>query len=201
MEALGLENAMCRQVDVRDRTAIAEAVREAESVYGPVDCLVNNAGIASLGDIATLDPAQGDDTIDTNAKGVMNGVYAVMHGMMERRQGTIVNMSSIGGRKIYPHHTLYCGTKFFVHAVSESLRAYLAPHNVRVMVIAPGFVDTEILEHVTDVAVVEAYDAARQAIGGPLTPDYVADAILYAYQLPQHVLIQEICMTPTRQEY
>jgi NADP-dependent 3-hydroxy acid dehydrogenase YdfG len=201
MEGFGLPNAMCRNVDVRDREAIATAIAEAEAAYGPVDCLVNNAGVASLGDIARLDPAQGDLTIDVNAKGVMNGVHGVMHGMMERRRGTIVNMSSIGGRKIYPHHTIYCGTKYFVHAVTESLRAYLAPHNVRVMVIAPGFVDTEILEHVTDEEVLAGYDAAREAIGGPLAAEHVADAILYAYKLPQDVLIQEICITPTRQEY
>ena len=201
MEALGLPDSVCRRVDVRDRDAIAAAIADAEAQYGPVDCIINNAGLASLGDIARLDPAQGDETVDINCKGVTNGIYAVMHGMMDRRHGTIINMSSIAGRKVYPHHTIYNGAKHFVHAVTESMRGYLAPYNVRVIVMAPGFVESEILEPVTDQEVLDAYDAARQEIGGPLDARYVAEAMLYAYQMPQNVLLQEICITPTGQEY
>lgn len=201
MDAMGLPDSVCRRVDVRDRDQIASAIAAAEAIHGPVDCLINNAGLASLGDIAHLDPAQGDETVDINCKGVTNGIYSVMHGMMDRERGTIINMSSIAGRKIYPHHTIYNGAKHFVHAVTESWREYLAPYGVRVMVIAPGFVESEILESVTDEGVLTAYDEARQAIGGPLDAGYVADAMLYAYGLPQKVILQEICITPTKQGY
>ena len=153
MEALDLPNALCRQVDVRDRAA------------------------------------------------VMNGVHAVMTGMMERRHGTIVNMSSIAGRKVYPDHTVYCGTKFFVHAVSESLRGQLAPYDVRVIVISPGIVETEVLQHVKDEGTLSRYRANKENIGGGIAAEHVAEMILFAYQMPQSVLIQEMCVTPTRQEY
>ena len=118
MEALNLPNSMCRQVDVRDRDALVAAVKEAEEKYGPADMLFNNAGIARLGDIGSQDPGEWDEMININTNGVMNALYAVMSGMKERKSGTIVMMSSIAGRKVYPDHTVYCGTKYFVHAVS-----------------------------------------------------------------------------------
>ena len=201
MEALDLPNTLCRQVDVRDRAAISAAVQEAEALYGPVDCLFNNAGIARLGDLSEQPPEDWDEMIAINANGVMNGVRAVMTGMMSRRHGTIVNMSSIAGRKVYPDHTVYCGTKFFVHAVSESLRGQLAPYDVRVIVISPGIVETEVLQHVKDEATLGRYRANKERIGGGIAAEHVADMILFAYQMPQSVLIQEMCVTPTRQEY
>jgi NADP-dependent 3-hydroxy acid dehydrogenase YdfG len=201
MEAMALPNSLCRKVDVRDRVAIDAAIREAESEYGPTDCLFNNAGIARLADIGTQDPDEWDETIDINAKGVMNALHPVMRGMKERRHGTIVMMSSIAGRKVYPDHTVYCGTKYFVHAVSESIRGYLAPYDVRVIVISPGVIETEVLDHVTDANTLKAYKENKVRIGGGISADHVAAMILFAYQMPQNVLIQEMCVTPTRQAY
>ena len=201
MEALGLPDALCRKVDVRERDAIASAVADAEALYGPVDCLFNNAGIARLGDIGEQDPLEWDETIDINIKGVMNALHPVLKSMKERRGGTIVNMSSIAGRKVYPDHGVYCGSKYFVHAISESLRGYLAPHDVRVIVISPGIIETEVLNHVTDANTLKNYKDNKVRIGGGIAASHVADMILFAYQMPQNVLIQEMVVTPTRQEY
>jgi hypothetical protein len=201
MEALKLPAALCREVDVTDRTALAAAVAEGEAQFGPVDCVINNAGIARLGNVLTQDPREWDEMIAVNATGVMNVLHAVMTGMTQRRRGTIINMSSIAGRKVYPDHTVYCGTKYFVHAVSESIRGQLAPFDVRVMVISPGIVETEVLDHVTDPVTLRNYRENKVRIGGGISADVVAQAMLFAYELPQNVLIQEICMTPTRQEY
>lgn len=201
MKALGLKHCLCCKVDVRDREAICSAVVEAEKLYGPVDCLFNNAGIARLADIGDQDPGEWDETIDINTKGVMNALYSVMNDMKKRRRGTIVNMSSIAGRKIYPNHTVYCGTKFFVHAISESIRNYLAPHDVRVVVISPGVVETEILNHITDVKTLKNYEENKLHIGGGISADHVAEMILFAYDMPQNVLIQEMVVTPTRQAF
>ena len=201
MKALGLPNTVCRQVDVRDRKAVADAVAEGEKKYGPTDCLFNNAGIARLADVTRQDPSEWDETIDININGVMNGIHAVMSGMIARKRGTIVNMSSIAGRKVYPDHTVYCGTKYYVHGMSDSLRAHLAPHDVRVIVISPGVIETEVLDHVTDKNTLASYRANKVRIGGGISADHVADSILFAYQMPQNVLIQEICITPTRQEH
>lgn len=201
MQELGLPNAIVRGVDVRDRAAIVDAVSEAEAVHGPTDCLFNNAGIARLGDVTTQDPDEWDESIAINVNGVMNAVHAVMPGMVARRGGTIVNMSSIAGRKVYPDHTIYCGTKFFVHGMSDSLRAQLAPHDVRVVVISPGVIDTEVLDHVRDENTLNAYRANKARMGGGISANHVAASVLFAYTMPQNVLIQEICITPTRQQH
>jgi NADP-dependent 3-hydroxy acid dehydrogenase YdfG len=201
LQALGLPNAVLKQVDVRDRAAIAAAVNEAEATYGPVDMMFANAGIARLGDIAKQPPEEWDEMIDINTKGVLNSVHAVMNGMIDRKHGTLFMMSSIAGRKVYPDHTVYCGTKFFVHAISESLREYLAPHDVRVIVLSPGIIDTEVLDHVKDETTLANYRANKAAIGGGISADIVADLILDAYQLPQRAIVQEIVITPTRQKY
>ena len=201
LEALGLPNAVLRKVDVRDRAAIAAAVADAEAEYGPVDMMFANAGIARLGDIARQPPEEWDEMIDINTNRVMNSVHAVLAGRLARKSGTLVMMSSIAGRKVYPDHTVYCGTKFFVHAVSESLREYLAPHDVRVIVVSPGVIETEVLDGVRDETTLANYKANKAAMGGGISADIVADLILDAYQLPQRAIVQEIVITPTRQKF
>ena len=201
MEALNLPRAVLRCVDVRDRAAIAAAVADAEGQYGPVDMMFANAGIARLGDIATQPPEDWDEMIDINTKGVLNSVHAVMNAMIARKHGTLMMMSSIAGRKVFPDHTVYCGTKYFVHAISESLRSYLAPHGVRVIVLSPGIIDTEVLDGIRDPNTVAAYKRNKDAIGGGISADIVADLMLSAYNLPQRAIVQEIVITPTGQVY
>lgn len=201
MREMGLANALAREVDVRRREDINAAVRDAEAEYGPVDMMFANAGIARLADIGRQPPEEWDEMIDINAKGVLNSVHAVMGGMMERRRGTLVMMSSIAGRKVYPDHTVYCGTKFFVHGVSESLREYLSAYDVRVLVISPGVIETEVLSGVRDAETLANYKANKVKMGGGIGAEIVADLILNAYNLPQKALVQEICLTPTRQSY
>ncbi|MHA6644056.1 SDR family oxidoreductase [Mesorhizobium sp. A623] len=201
MEALNLPSSMARKVDVRDRPAIAAAVKEAEAQYGPVDMMFANAGIARLADIGRQPPEEWDEMIDINTKGMLNTVHAVMSGMMERRHGTLFMMSSIAGRKVYPDHTVYCGTKFFTHAVSESLRDYLSDYDVRVIVLSPGVIETEVLSGVLDPATLASYKANKAKMGGGIGPELVANIMLHAYQIPQNALVQEIVITPTRQKY
>ena len=201
MEAMNIPHSICRQVDVRDRAAIAAGVKEAEEKYGPTDMMFVNAGIARLADIGRQPPEEWDEMIDINTKGVMNTLHAVMRGMMARRTGTIFMMSSIAGRKVYPDHTVYCGTKFFVHAVSESIREYLADYNVRVIVLSPGVIETEVLSGVLDQQTLANYKENKIKMGGGIGPEHVAEIMLHSYQMPQNALIQEICITPTRQKY
>ena len=201
MQALNLPNAVCCQVDVRDRGQIRAAVEKAEAQYGPVDMMFANAGIARLADIGSQPPEECDEMIDINTKGVMNSVHAVMSGMMERRAGTLFMMSSIAGRKVYPDHTVYCGTKFFVHAVSESIREYLSDYDVRVIVLSTGIIETEVLSAVNDPNTLKAYQDNKVKIGGGIGPEHVSEIMLHSYQMPQNALIQEICITPTRQKF
>jgi NADP-dependent 3-hydroxy acid dehydrogenase YdfG len=198
---LNLPHSVCVQVDVRNRAEILAAVERAEAQYGPTDMMFANAGIARLGDIGKQRPEEWDEMIDINTKGVMNSVHAVMSGMMARRHGTLFMMSSIAGRKVYPDHTVYCGTKYFVHAVSESLREYLSAYDVRVVVLSPGIIETEVLDAVTDPVTLANYKANKAAIEGGIGPEHVADLMVHTYNMPQRALVQEICITPTRQKY
>lgn len=101
--------------------------------------------------------------------------------MVARKSGTIINVSSVAGRKTFPNHVAYVGTKFAVHGISENLREELSPSNVRVITIAPGAVETELLGHTTDAAIKSGYQAWKQAMGGTvLSADDVASAIAYA---------------------
>ncbi|CDF85290.1 Short-chain dehydrogenase/reductase SDR [Pseudomonas knackmussii B13] len=201
LEALKLPNALCRAVDVTDRATLLAAVKEAEERFGPADALVNNAGVMLLGNMAEQDPAEWERMLDVNVKGLLNGVHAVLQGMIARRQGTVINVSSVAGRKTFPNHVAYVGTKFAVHAISENLREEVAPHNVRVVTIAPGAVETELLGHTTDEAIKAGYQAWKQDMGGQvLSAEDVAGAIGFAYNQPQGVCIREIVLAATRQQ-
>lgn len=201
LEALDLPNTLNRRVDITDRAALLAAVAEAEATFGPADALINNAGVMLLGEMTKQDPAQWDQMLDVNVKGLLNGVHAVVAGMVERKHGTIINISSVAGRKTFPNHVAYVGTKFAVHGLSENLREELSPHNVRVITIAPGAVETELLSHTTDEAIKTGYQAWKQDMGGTvLSAEDVASAIAYAYQQPQNVCVREIVLTATRQQ-
>ncbi|MBK5415870.1 SDR family oxidoreductase [Pseudomonas sp. TH31] len=201
LEALELPNTLSRRVDITDRAALLAAVAEAEAQFGPADALINNAGVMLLGEMTQQDPAQWDQMLDVNVKGLLNGVHAVVAGMVERKHGTIINISSVAGRKTFPNHVAYVGTKFAVHGLSENLREELSPHNVRVITIAPGAVETELLSHTTDEAIKTGYQAWKQDMGGTvLSAGDVASAIAYAYQQPQNVCVREIVLTATRQQ-
>lgn len=122
MQQLQLPNTLALAVDITDRAAVLAAVAEAEAQFGPVDAIINNAGVMLLGSIATQDPEQWDRMLDVNVRGLLNGIHAVASGMVERKRGTIINVSSVAGRKAFPNHVAYVGTKFAVTGLSENLR-------------------------------------------------------------------------------
>ncbi|MCE4062616.1 SDR family oxidoreductase [Pandoraea sputorum] len=201
MQSLDLPNTLARSVDVTDRNALDAAVREAEDRFGPADAIVNNAGVMLLGDVTRQDPKEWDGMIDVNIKGVLNGVHVVASGMVARKHGTIINISSVAGRKTFPNHVAYVGTKFAVHGLSENLREELSAHNVRVVTIAPGAVDTDLLSHTTDDAIKTGYEAWKADMGGKvLSAEDVANAIYFAYSQPDGVCIREIVLAATRQQ-
>lgn len=201
MLALQLPNTLVLSVDVTDRDAVVNAVKQAEEQFGPVDAIVNNAGVMLLGSMSEQDPSQWDTMLDVNVRGLLNGVLAVASGMVARKHGTIINIGSVAGHKTFPNHAVYVGTKFAVHGLSENLREELSPSNVRVVTIAPGAVETELLGHTTDESIKDGYQEWKQGMGGVvLSPEDVARAISYAYSQPQGVCIREIVIAPTRQE-
>ncbi|EGQ8240337.1 SDR family oxidoreductase [Vibrio parahaemolyticus] len=200
LEALNLPNTLCEKVDVTDQASLITAIEKAEAQFGPTDVLVNNAGVMLLGQIDAQDAAEWKRMFDVNVLGLLNGMHSVLASMKARNSGTIINISSIAGKKTFPDHAAYCGTKFAVHAISENVREEVAASNVRVTTIAPGAVETELLSHTTSQDIKDGYDAWKVDMGGVLAADDVARAVMFAYQQPQNVCIREIALAPTKQQ-
>ncbi|EDM60282.1 oxidoreductase, short-chain dehydrogenase/reductase family [Vibrio parahaemolyticus AQ3810] len=200
LEALNLPNTLCEKVDVTDQASLITAIEKAEAQLGPADVLVNNAGVMLLGQIDTQDAAEWKRMFDVNVLGLLNGMHSVLASMKARNSGTIINISSIAGKKTFPDHAAYCGTKFAVHAISENVREEVAASNVRVTTIAPGAVETELLSHTTSQDIKDGYDAWKVDMGGVLAADDVARVVMFAYQQPQNVCIREIALAPTKQQ-
>lgn len=176
-------------IDITDRPALDQAIAEAEEHFGPVKGIVNNAGRMLLGDITTQDPAEWQEMYNTNVIGLLNGMQAVLPSMIEQNSGTIINISSIAGKKTFADHVAYGGTKFAVHSISENVREEVAPHNVRVVTISPGLIETEWNDQTTG-------EKAKLN----LMPQTIADTIYFAFSQPQSINIREIALAPTQQQ-
>lgn len=200
MQALELPNSLSISVDVTDDAAIKTAITQAEAQFGPVGCLINNAGIMLLGQIDVQDPKEWSRMLNINVMGVLNGIHAVLADMKARKTGTIINVSSVAGRKTFPNHAAYCATKFAVHALTENIREEVAMDDVRLITIAPGAVETELLSHTTSDDIKAGYHDWKEEMGGVIAPENVAAAALFAWQQPQNVCVREIVLAPTRQQ-
>lgn len=200
LEELKLENTICKNVDVNDLESFANAVIEAENIYGKTDLLVNNAGVMLLGKSDTQNINEWNEMIDTNIKGVLNGIHCVLNDMKKSNTGTIINISSLAGRKTFTNHSIYCGTKYAVHAITESIREEVASSNVRVSVIAPGVVETALLKHTTDDKIKNDYVKMKKNMGGGIDAENIAMAVEFIYRFPQNVCVREVVIAPTKQE-
>lgn len=200
VEEQGLAHSLIKQVDITDLAAIEAAVAEATDKFGPVDCLINNAGIMYMDKIADQPPNQWQLMFNVNVVGLMNGVAAVLPTMKLQGRGTIINMGSLGGRKVIENQTAYCATKHAVHGFSEGLRQELAEANIRVTTIAPGAIETNLLALTEKREFADGQDNWAEQIGGILQPKNIADTALFVYQQPQHVCLREIVLAPTKQE-
>ena len=127
-------------------------------------------------------------------------MQAVLAPMKARNTGTIINISSIAGRKTFGGHAAYCGTKFAVHAITENVREEVAASGVRVITIAAGAVETELLSHTTSEDIKAGYEEWKKSMGNILAADDVARSVDFAYAQPQDVCIREIVLASTRQQ-
>ncbi|WP_413112561.1 SDR family oxidoreductase [Thaumasiovibrio sp. DFM-14] len=200
LEALNLPNTLCYKVDVTDLASFKQAIDAAEQQFGPVDCLINNAGVMLLGKADVQNPAEWKAMFDVNVMGLLNGIHLVLQKMRQRKGGTVVNISSVAGRKTFPDHAAYCGTKFAVHAITENIREEVADDSVRLITIAPGAVETELLSHTTDDSIKAGYGEWKEGMGGVIAPTDIANSIAFAYGQPQNVCIREIVIAATRQQ-
>lgn len=198
---LDFAEVMVEAVDVTDATAFKNSILKAESRFGKTDLLVNNAGVMLLGSLQNQDPIEWKTMLDTNVLGVLNGMQAVLADMVARKHGTIINMSSLAGKKTFVNHAAYVASKFGVHGLSETVREEVSKDNVRISLVAPGAAETELLTHVTDSSALADYQDWKASMGGlTLDPRHVAEVVKFIYEMPQEVNIREVALAATRQD-
>jgi serine 3-dehydrogenase len=185
-------------LDVRDARAVAETLGGLPAEWAEVDVLVNNAGLGrGLEKVQEGTTEDWDVMIDTNVKGLLYATRALTPGMVARGRGHVVNIGSVAGHEVYPGGAVYCATKHAVDAITRGLRMDLLGTGVRVSTVDPGMVETEF----SVVRFKGDEERARRVYANmnPLTPDDIADAVLWCATRPPHVNIDEIILKPTDQ--
>ncbi|MEU7855856.1 SDR family NAD(P)-dependent oxidoreductase [Nonomuraea sp. NPDC049141] len=185
------------ELDVTDQESVRAAVAKTVERFGALDILVNNAGVMLAGPIVGADVTEWTRMVETNLLGSMYTVHAALPQLLERK-GAVVQVSSTSGRIASAYNGVYAATKFGVTAFSESLRQEVTAQGVRVVVVEPGFVATELADHITDPTM---RAAARQLATSmrTLQPEDIANAVVYAVTQPEHVAVNEILIRPTDQ--
>jgi NADP-dependent 3-hydroxy acid dehydrogenase YdfG len=174
-------------------------VADTEAHFGKLDILVNNAGVMYLEPVAEADLGRWRRMLELNVLSLIASTQAALAGMKTRRDGHIVNVSSTAGRIANPNAAAYSATKFGVVAFSEALRREVYADNIRVSIIEPGIVQTELRDHIGHAATQASLNAWASNMR-QLQPEDVADAIVFCVSRPPHVNVNEILMRPTDQE-
>ena len=165
--------------------------------FGRLDALVNNAGLMQSGMILGADTREWVRMVETNLLGSMYAVHAALPHLIETR-GAIVQVSSTSGRIASLGSGVYAATKFGISAFTESLRQEVTGRGVRVTLIEPGFVATELTSHITDPVDAGDRGGDRQSMR-TLAAEDIAQAVVYALSQPDHVAVNEILIRPTDQ--
>jgi NADP-dependent 3-hydroxy acid dehydrogenase YdfG len=166
-------------------------------LHGRVDVIINNAGVMPLSKLEALKVDEWNQMIDVNVRGVLHGIAAALPVMQRQGAGQVINMASIGAYTVSPTAAVYCATKFAVAAISEGLRQEVGA-DIRVTVVSPGVVESELAESISDAAGREEMRSFRKIA---IKPDAIARAIAFAIEQPADVDVSEIIVRPTASPY
>ena len=193
-----LGGAQTLSFDVRNRSEVFEAIQSLSEEWKSIEVLINNAGNAhGLDFIQEGDPDDWDAMMDINVKGLLYVSKAILPGMVARKKGHIVNISSIAGLEVYPKGNVYCASKHAVDALTKGMRMDLNAHGIKVTSIDPGLVETEFSE--VRFKGDKERAASVYANYRPLTAKDVAETVEFALSRPPHVMIGDILILPTDQ--
>lgn len=181
-----------KAVDVTDREDVKRFIHFAKEKFGRVDVIFNNAGVMPLSPMNVLKVEEWDTMIDVNIRGVLNGIAAGLPIMEAQGGGQFINTASIAAHMVGPTSAVYSATKYAVWAISDGLRQ--ESKNIRVTIISPGVVETELGSDITDDAVKGFLKELRKTA---LTPQAIARSVLFAVSQPDDVDVNEIIVRPT----
>lgn len=193
-----VRNAAVR-TDVTQFEEVKALVERAVQLHGRIDVMVNNAGIMPHSSLDRLKVDDWSRMIDVNVKGTLHGIAAALPYMQSARRGQIVNVSSVAGHKVRPGAAVYAATKSAVRVISEGLRQEVKPWNIRVTVISPGAVTTELGSSITEADAATMFEKYYKETAVPA--DSFARCLAFAISQPEDIDINEILYRPTRQEF
>ena len=197
-----LEDLAEELVDVSDADAVRAAIEDVVRRRGGLDVLVNNAGYGTMDPAAEADLDEWQKMVDTNLTGVLTTTHAAVGHLAEAAKGErgiadVVTVSSVAGRTVSgPGSNVYAATKHAVNAFSEALRQEFASQHVRIGLVEPGLVDTEL----TNTGRENAPDASSASELGVLHAQDIADAVVYMVTRPRRAAVNEVLIRPTEQE-
>lgn len=184
--------------DVADAATARSVVDETRNKWGRLDILVNNAGVMLLGPIDRAHLEDWQKMIEINVLGLMYFTHASLPVMKEQKSGHIINLSSVAGRLARAGSSGYNASKWAVGAFSEALRQEVCADNIRVTLIEPGMVLTELADHITHDDVREQIKNRAKTMTA-LNSEDIADSIVYVATRPAHVSVNEMLIRPTEQ--
>lgn len=184
--------------DVRDKNAVNEAINNLPENWKNIEILINNAGNAhGMAPIQEGDTDDWDLMLDINVKGLLYVSRCVLPGMIERKNGRIINIGSIAGKEVYPNGNIYCASKFAVDAISRAMRIDLLQEGIKVSEINPGMVETEFSE--VRFKGDKERAAASYSTFEALQPEDIADIILFILTRPARVNIADVVVLAAAQ--
>lgn len=191
--------AVGRVSDVTNPEDMKALAQFAQDSFGSVDILINNAGLMLFSNWVDLATDDWEKMINVNIKGYLHGIAAVLPFMLKQKSGQILNMDSVAGHQVGPAAGIYSATKFFVQAMTESMRKELGVrHGIRVNTVSPGVINTGWADKVTDPA---GRKAAQELNKIAISPDDIGRAVVYALNQPENVTVNDLIISPTRQDW
>lgn len=191
--------AVGRVSDVTNPEDMKALAQFAQDSFGSVDILINNAGLMLFSNWVDLATDDWEKMINVNIKGYLHGIAAVLPFMLKQKSGQILNMDSVAGHQVGPAAGIYSATKFFVQAMTESMRKELGvQHGIRVNTVSPGVINTGWADKVTDPS---GRKAAQELNKIAISPDDIGRAVVYALNQPENVTVNDLIISPTRQDW
>ncbi|RKJ60517.1 SDR family oxidoreductase [Butyricicoccus sp. 1XD8-22] len=183
-----------QQLDVTELEQMQAIIEIAQSRFGQVDAIINNAGVMPLSPLEALKIEEWNRMIDVNIRGVLHGIATGLPVMKKQGFGHFINIASIGAYEVSPTAAVYCANKYAVRAITDGLRQETVGQGIRVTLVSPGVTESELAESITDNNARELMKEYRRTA---LPATAIANAIVYALEQPDYVDVSELIIKPS----